>query len=102
MITILTAAMFHLGAATFLAAYFIGNLKISKKNILLFVVLSMLIGIVSPLGDFLKQLPEISFLSRIQYYSGSKYDGDAGVLNNFVILKEVFFVSFFCLFILMF
>lgn len=93
-VTISVALLFHLGAAVFMMAYFIGNARISRKTIGIVILVSLVIGILFPLGGLFKQLPAISFLERVQYYNNSKYGGGAGVLTNLVILKGILLSAF--------
>lgn len=93
-ITVSIALLFHLGAAVFMLAYFVGNVRFSRKIIGLIIIASLIIGIIYPLGGLFKQLPAISFLERIQYYNHSKYGGGSGVLTNIVILKGLLLSTF--------
>ncbi|EKM0148755.1 EpsG family protein [Cronobacter dublinensis] len=90
---ILLASSIHLGAIIFSCSYFIGNLNLSKKNIILILLASFCIAVIFPLGAVIKSLPNIDALSRVQYYSNSIYGMSSGVFNNLVIIKGLVIIA---------
>ena len=94
---ILLAATIHLAAITFLISYFLCNLKIGVKTLRYLILISLVIGVCMPLGQFLKSLPYMEGLDRIQNYSGSDgFNQTLGVFSNPTVLKQLI-VSAVCL-----
>ena len=94
---ILLAATIHLAAITFLISYFLCNLKIGVKTLRYLILISLVIGVCMPLGQFLKSLPYMEGLDRIQNYSGWEgFNQTLGVFSNPTVLKQLI-VSAVCL-----
>jgi hypothetical protein len=93
----LLASSIHLASLVFLVVPIVSalNIKIHTWYIIIFV--SLVIGIMSPLGHIIKALPTIEYLSRIQVYT--KWDEFAtslGILRNITTVKQ-FIISFLAL-----
>jgi hypothetical protein len=92
------ASSIHLAAICFIFSYFLCRLDISAHNWLKIIVSSLFIGVFFPLGQFIKRLPTIELLERIQTYSNwDGYSSSLGVFSNITVLKSIF-ISLCCLY----
>lgn len=90
------ASTIHLAALIFMFSYLLcrWNLKIKTWKYLL--CISLIIGIFMPLGKFLKALPYMDGLERIQNYSEWEgYNQTLGVFSNPTVLKQLI-ISILC------
>lgn len=87
---ILLASTLHLAALTFLFSYFLCHLNWGIKSLSYFIFISLVIGIFMPLGRFLKSLPYMEGLERIQNYSDWEgFNQTLGVFSNPTVLKQL-------------
>lgn len=92
--TVTLAASIHLGAIAFVISYFLSYCNFKMKTLKFFVIVSLLIGMCMPLGRFLKSLPYMEGLERIQNYSGwEEYNGTLGIFSNPTVLKQLIIVA---------
>jgi len=98
LITIAIAATIHLAALIFVVTYLGGKIDISRRTWICLVAGSLGVGMITPLGQYLKMLPYIDGLERIQNYSQWEgYNQTLGVFSNPTIIKQLV-ISCFCLF----
>lgn len=87
---IILASTIHLAALVFLFAYLLCHLNLGVKNLSYSIIISLIIGIFLPLGQFLKSLPYMEGLERIQNYSGWEgFNQTLGVFSNPTVLKQL-------------
>lgn len=97
LLTILIAASFHLVAICFLWGYVLCSLKISLKVWKLLIFISIVIGLFCPLGQFIKMIPTMEMLERIQNYNEwEAYNQSLGIFTNLTVLKTLF-IMFLCM-----
>lgn len=97
---VFVAATIHLAAVVFLLSYVLYKIDFSPRVWRWFVVGSLVVAIVMPFGQFLKMLPAIGMLERVQNYSQWEgFEGftqQLGVFSNPTVLKGLI-ISFLCL-----
>ncbi len=94
LLIVLVAASVHLASLAFIVAYPVVKMNMGRKTWALILTMCTLIGIVSPLGALLRQLPFVDAISRLQDYTASDtYGGSLGVLTNPTFLKQLFISS---------
>lgn len=90
---VILASTIHLAALVFIISYFLSLFNFKIKTLKYFVSIALLIGIFIPLGQFLKALPYMEGLDRIQNYSEwEAYNGNLGVFSNPTVLKQLIIV----------
>lgn len=98
LLVVLVAAMIHLAALVFVGTYLLVKINLSRKVWIYLIVFSLAIGLTVPLGQFLKMLPYVEGLERIQNYSQWEgFNQTLGVFSNPTIIKQLV-ISLFCLF----
>lgn len=91
LLTILVATSFHLVAICFLWAYVLCSLKFSLRVWKVLIFVSIIIGLFCPLGQFIKMIPAMDLLERVQEYNEwEEYNGSLGVFTNPTVLKTLF------------
>lgn len=96
LLAILLAMSFHLASGIVLLVYVVYQLNWSRRTWTILVGLSLVIGLVMPLGHLLSTLPGGGIFRRIEAYVWMISDEPSGLLTNPTILKQLFF-SFLCL-----
>lgn len=92
--TVTLAATIHLAALAFVISYFLSYCNFKPNTLKFFVIVSLLIGMCMPLGSFLKAMPYMEGLERIQNYSGwEEYNGAMGIFSNPTVLKQLIIVA---------
>lgn len=91
LLTVLIASLFHLVAICFLLTYILCSMNLSLKIWKSLIAASIFIGVFCPLGQFIKMIPAMDILERIQNYNTwEEYNGSLGVFSNPTVLKELF------------
>ncbi len=94
LVMVALAATIHLGALPFAISYFLSYCNFKIRTLKILVITSLLIGLCMPLGQFLKALPYMEGLERLQNYSGwEDYNGSLGILSNPTVLKQLIIVA---------
>ncbi|WP_298064275.1 EpsG family protein [uncultured Rikenella sp.] len=95
-LVVLLAMSFHMAAGIVLLVYVVYRLNWSRRTWCWLVGMSLLVGLLMPLGHLLGSLPGGGIFQRIQTYVWMINDEPTGILTNLTILKQLFF-SFICL-----
>lgn len=87
---VVMAATIHLGSLCVLVVYPISKMRITRRMWYTILGICLLIGFVSPLGGWIRLLPQVEWLTRVQGYAeDSRYSSDLGILTNPTLLKQL-------------